>query len=316
MQYCEFVGNKCKNCQYEISLPSNITIQQNIICKHSCPNYRNKNHLMPLLYTRDGNPAFLGNTFHNQACFFIGCGPSLLQQDLSLLSSKGILSFAVNNVAASLVKPNLWCSVDDPKHFHSSIWEDPTIMKFVPQNNSGKHYLTWEKKNAMCPARHTPNTFLYNLQDKARFDHNTFLTEKTVCWGSDKGIRDSLGLKGGRSVMLASFKIMYFLGFKRIYLLGCDFDMQHDEKKNGKGLTYAFQQYKKIGGCATNNACYSIISKRLKAIKPLLEKNNCKVYNCTSAPNFTPFPVMDFKEAIALETVKFNHPVHTKNMYG
>ncbi|GAF91463.1 unnamed protein product, partial [marine sediment metagenome] len=52
---------------------------------------------VPLLYTKNGNPAFLKDHFLNQSCFYIGGGPSLNEIDLSILSSRGIMTLAVNN---------------------------------------------------------------------------------------------------------------------------------------------------------------------------------------------------------------------------
>lgn len=270
---------------------------------------------MTLLYTRDGNPAFLGNTFHNQDCFYIGAGPSLLSQPLGLLSSRGILTFAVNNVAAKTVKPNLWCCGDEPKSFHDVIWNDPTILKFCPANKSQKHYYI-DGKNSDQAARFTPNTFIYNLPTKSRFDENKFLSEDVCTWGNDTNIVDTVGQKGGRSIMLVAFKLMYFLGFKRIYLLGCDFNMQHDKKKSGYGLTYAFPQYKHQGGVASNNKCYEILNKRFKVLYPKLKEKGVQVFNCTPNSGLTAFPVMDFEEAIKIASKPFDKKVSTKEMYG
>lgn len=311
---CKFDKNgKCIHCGYVLEKRPHIPEADTIVRECHDPVTE-----MPLLYSRDGNPLYLKNLFSSQygtSIFFIGSGPSLLKQNLDLLKEKHITTFAVNNVAAKLVKPNLWCCVDEPKAFHNVIWDDPTIMKFIPSNKSGKHFYRViggkPFQNSNCPAMRTPNTYVFNL--KGHFDHKTFFTENEVSWGCEKGVEDSLGIKAGRSVLLPSFRLMHYLGFKRIYLLGCDFNMQHDPKGKGKGLTYAFSQYKHAGGCKTNNDCYSIMDKRLAALRPLLEEDGVKVYNCTPNSKMTAFDFMDYEEAIEKE--RFKEKVFTNNMY-
>ena len=43
-----------------------------------------------------------------------------------------MLSCAVNN-AAAVVRPNLWLAVDHPGNFCDTVWKDPAVLKFVPQ---------------------------------------------------------------------------------------------------------------------------------------------------------------------------------------
>jgi len=239
---------------------------------------------MKALFGRNNTEVNLKDLYKNCSVFFIGSGPSLLQQDLTFLNQRGIVTFAVNNIAAKTIRPNLWCSVDEPKSFHEAIWLDPAIMKFVNAEKAHKHFFLTgqngnEQHNSNLAARDCPNTFTFNLT--AKFNHETFLDENNVCWGCERGISDSLGVKSGRSVMMAALKIITHLGFKRIYLLGCDFHMEHDEEGKGKGKTYAFSQYKHKGGCGTNNKNYDILQKRLTALKPLMEERDIHIFNCT-----------------------------------
>ena len=313
---CKFdKTGKCIKCGYVLETKPHIPEADTIV--RECKEPKDE---MTLVYTSDGNPAFIRDQYSSpmgSSIFFIGCGPSLLQQNLELLRQPHIQTFAVNNVAAKTFKrPTFWCCVDEPKSFHEIIWSDPSIIKFLPMNKSGKHFYKVKNGknfiNSGYAAHKNPNVFLFNLN--AEFNHNTFLTENSVNWGCNRGIGDSLGIKSGRSVLLCAFKLMYYLGFKRIYLLGCDFNMQHDDKGNGRGLTYAFSQYKWKGGCKTNNDCYSIIDKRLTALRPLLEEKGVTVKNCTPNSKLTAFDYMDYEEAVKEEAYK--EKVYTNDMYG
>ena len=69
-----------------------------------------------MLFTRDGHNLFLGDLYRGAAAFLICGGPSLLTHDLTQLQQRGVITLAVNN-AATVVRPNLWCCVDDPGNF-------------------------------------------------------------------------------------------------------------------------------------------------------------------------------------------------------
>lgn len=93
----------------------------------------------PMLWTREGRAAPLGGIYRGQSVFLVCSGPSLSGHDLSLLQQRGIVSLAVNN-AATIIRPQLWVSVDDPGNFCDAIWRDPGIWKFVPQGHLEKPF--------------------------------------------------------------------------------------------------------------------------------------------------------------------------------
>lgn len=302
---CKFVDGKCIVCGYEVE-----KINAKIIIR-DCSEVK----YMPIFYNRDNKPANIEGLFQGCACFYIGAGPSLLEQPLELLSSKGICTFAVNNIAA-VVKPNLWTCCDTPKSFHGTIWNDPTIMKFVPESNSGRGYFRTNIDGVRSPVRLCPNTYLYKLVSK--FNHELYLKENEVSWGVGPRQACSLGFEGGRSVMFAALKLIYALGFTRVYLLGCDFNMQHDPEEDGKGLTYAFSQYKGIEGCDKNNKCYTIMNSRFEVLRKIFEKANYTVINCTPKhrSQLTAFQFRDFRECIEEEQAGFSTQITTQGMYG
>lgn len=295
---CVFKKNKCIRCGFTVKKRAEvITRRCGLVDKR-----------MPLLYTNEGNPAFLHDLYKDQHCFFIGAGLSLLQQDLSFLSSRGIISMAVNNIAAKTVKPNLWCCGDLPKSFHRNIWRDGTITKFIPSSNANLCFLDDDKGTPAKPlAGKTANTFQYTRS--SIFNHKLFLDEDVISWGSEAGLNDSLGLPGCRSVMFPAIKILYYLGFKYVYLLGCDFNMQKDK-------SYAFDQYKHDGGVESNNKTYTILNKRLTALQPLFTSKNFNVFNCSPNSKLTAFPQLPLEQAIKNSRKNFPDKTITSGMYG
>jgi len=96
---CEFLKedqvdarrSKCNQCGCIVILKSRMRKTQCPLGKW--PNYHKiKDSSVPLLYTKNGNPAFLKDQYLNQSCFYIGSGPSLNDVDLSILSSRGIMT--------------------------------------------------------------------------------------------------------------------------------------------------------------------------------------------------------------------------------
>ncbi len=106
-------------------------------------------------------------------------------------------------------------------------WKDPGILKFVPT-------CMWDKRlriqgpdgamrNSAFRVRQMPSVMFFRRAD--HFDHERFLTGDSVPWGNDAKKPDSLGITGKRSVMLVALRLLHYLGFSTVYLLGCDFKM-------------------------------------------------------------------------------------------
>ncbi len=268
---------------------------------------------MPLFYNVEGTGLFLKNQYRNSSIFFLGCGPSLLDYNLNSLSQRGLITFGVNGMAANVFRPNFWTSVDTPLSFHESIWLDPTIIKFVSGGWSGYKFSTENRGQSNLVVKQCPNIILYDKNDY--FEPDKFFTESTIAWGCAENVKDSLGITGGRSVMLVAFRIMAYLGFKRIYLLGCDFNMQYDIEKRGLGKTYAFEQYKNQHACDTNNKGFERISKRLKSLIPALQSQKIKVYNCHAKSRLTIFPYKSFDDCKKEALKNFPQKITTKGLY-
>lgn len=255
---------------------------------NNCPVHKWPKDMQDLLF-RNKKPANLKDVYKNAGCFFIGSGPSLDNIDLNLLKERGILSFAVNNVGAYKdIRPNFWCSADTTSKFHSVIWDDPGIIKFV-RNSPGEY----------------PN--LYTFQVNEDFNVKTFFEEPTVSFGNHTELIDEYKNKGGRSVMYCSLRIMHYLGVRRVYLLGCDFNMQ--EKR-----PYVFDQQKWSGGCKTNNQAYEIMNERFFHLNKRAKELNYHIYNCTENSKLTAFEKKDYYEAIKRE--KLETPASLAGMYG
>jgi hypothetical protein len=152
-----------------------------------------------------------------------------------------------------------------------------------------------------------PSVFYFKRNLK--FNVKKFLTEPTVNWGNSEKRVDEIGCKGGRSVMLAAFKMMYYLGFRNIYLLGADFKME-----KGKD-NYAFPQNRTDNLIRGNNQTYQDLNKRFVALLPEFYEKGLKVYNCNKDSNLTSFPYMSYENAVKNATEPFNKTIDTLGWY-
>jgi len=243
-----------------------------------------------MFFTADEKPMYIENEFKGQTCFLILSGPSLNTFDLEKLKQPGIITFGLNN-SPKKFRPYLWTLVDEVENFMISIWKDPKIRKFVPFAKSS-HTLfdntRWEKTPTIVGE--CPNVTYYKRNEK--FNVNTFLTEDTVNWGCSRE-------NGGcRSVMLAAMKIIYSLGFKKVFLLGCDFKMDETHK-------YAFQQDRTKGSISSNNSAYKKLNIRFDLLRPIFEKAEFYVFNCTLNSGLKSFDYVPYDVAIKIALKDF-----------
>jgi len=246
-----------------------------------------------LFLTEDKQPINLENHYKGSACFLILSGPSLQTLDLSLLKKPGVLTFGVNN-SPKMVRPNIWTLVDDAGNFMQSIWRDPTILKLVPDGKP-KHHLfdniRWKKSKFRV--RECPNIVYYPRNN--RFNPDTYLTENTVNWGSHKDYG------GTRSVMLAAVRLIYYLGIRKLFLIGCDFGMKLGEQN------YAWKQDRTKQAVNNNNSTYRVLNERFRLLKPKFEEAGFYVFNCTKNSGLKTFPYIDYEDAIKIARREFFH---------
>lgn len=216
---------------------------------------------------------------------FLCCnGPSLAGVDLASLRVPGALVMAVNN-GGHLIRPDLWVCVDHPTRFMGSIWEDPAILKFVPDGH-GRSPLWDERLDAASArlVRDCPGVVGYPAGKL--FRPATWLTEPRVTYGQDRFC-----------VMLAALKLAWHLGFRRVYLLGVDWVYDHER-------AYFFDEDRTAEHAAQNTTLFEIIGRYLGQLRPWFERAGYEIYNCNSASGLRVFdhcPLERALQGVAIE---------------
>ena len=244
----------------------------------------------PMFFSVNRAPLYLKDTYRNTAAFLIAAGPSFASVDKTKL--QGAWTMTLNNAVASY-RSNANCIVDDPSRFNYSTWLDPAIQKFAPLATFKKPL--WDNRlltadggaaqqwrQAELTVADCPNVIGYRRNES--FEAGRFLDEETINWGCHAKFG------GGRSVMLPALKILFLLGFRRVYLLGVDFDMS-DQKK------YHFPEDRPPGAIHGNMETYAKLQKWFAELQPYFLKENFVVKNCNPESKLTAFPFMPFDEA-------------------
>jgi hypothetical protein len=252
----------------------------------------------PMFFRENGMNLDLVDLHAGRSLFLVLNGPSLTGFDWARLKQPGICTFGINN-GAHLLRPNFWTSVDDPSRFMESIWRDPTITKFVPMSHFQKPI--WDRERNTFSrelVRSFPNVVGYRRNEA--FSPDKWLIEDTINWGnhSKRG--------GGRSVMLASLRIAFLLGFRKVYLLGCDFYM--DETKH-----YWFPEQRSANAISNNTNSYSLMRGFFNRLQPKFLEAGFEVFNCNPQSGLESFPFADLEEALG--SAKIDTEVTTEGMY-
>lgn len=261
------------------------------------------------LITARGDTVSLSQFYAGRSAFLVLSGPSLNQLDLEQLNQRGIVSMGVNNSWA-VHRPNLWCCVDPPNRFLDAGWKDPGILKFIPSSlmnaKLGVQNPDGTIRESAFRVRQMPGVFGFRRADA--FDHRTFLIDDAVHWGCLEGDQDAVSIQGKRSVMLVALRMLHYLGFSRVFLLGCDFTMSDEQK-------YAFDEGRSANAIKHNNALYASLAKRFDAMREHFKKHNYQVYNCSPGSQLESFERMQFSEAIELARAECGTNLNSAGWY-
>lgn len=244
--------------------------------------------------------------------FLVCGGPSANDLDLSLLRKRGLWSIAVNNMAAYFHANAFVCS-DPPSKFHDGIWLDPTIMKLLPfpkltdRSNrgsirtKGKDGFSLIKKadgKYFCTAD-CPNVWGFGRRTWWGFD-DTFFTDPEAAWGNGNTGVIRTGNPKVFCTMLLAIRLLYYLGSRRIFLVGVDFNIKSD-------AGYAFQQSRTPEAVNSNTQQYGVVNYGLCEMvrNGVFAKAGVEIYNCNPQSGLRAFPHVPYAAAVKSALVGF-----------
>lgn len=212
--------------------------------------------------------------FHNkhegERCILIGTGPSLQKTDFSLIRNE--ILYGVNTFFKGLEKYNVkcryWTVIDRDvfnKHYESLLNIDTT---FFLSGTAVRDYIS-NKEKYQKNAKNEP-ILIRNYDGIRNYNHKD--------WGD---IRK--GLYSAGNVMPRCLQIAYYLGFKEVYLIGCDCSYSGGRHHHFDGEKYDFQYNGTEGKefLKEEKQHWSKVFNSYRICKKAYEKDNRKIYNAT-----------------------------------
>lgn len=177
-----------------------------------------------------------------RAAFLVGRGWSATRDAMRRLECSRVPWMAINNYPADGPTPDYWCTGDPPGCFGRRIWEDPAVMKFSPvqgcrDSTPREDYYERNVVPADCPNTH----FFHHTYDDPTY--HQWLHVPWVNWGTasfgDKCPGQWYGKGAARSSMFVGLRMLWHLGYRVVYLLGCDLTPgQHPAPRYCETITY------------------------------------------------------------------------------
>ena len=218
--------------------------------------------------------------------FLVGSGPSFTSMRARTLEKRGVASMGINN-AAGFVRTSAMVFSDPVKKFHHGIFFDPTIIKFCPlkklsnriRAKVGDKFETTRHHLRDCPC-------VFGFATKKIFNPGDFFFTE---WAS-VGSRES-----GMFTMFLGLRLLHFLGVRRVFLVGVDFNMP-EEQHYCYGSREQMEDFRQ-----GNNEKYPLIAKMLNDLKNTSFKAaKFEVYNCNEDSRLSCFPYVPFIDAVGL----------------
>ena len=93
--------------------------------------------------------------------------------------------------------------------------------------------------------------------------------------------------------MLLGLRLLYYLGARRIYLLGVDFRMD-------AGYGYSFNQDRAEDAVSSNNGQFAVVNEWLVKMQNdgVFKRFGLEVFNCYQSSGLRAFPYVPFESAI------------------
>lgn len=169
-------------------------------------NYMSESLFFRLDTDRRAIPAPLENLFAGpqpSACWLIGGGPSLDELPCDEIARSPIPKMAINLAGTKKLRPDFWTAYDPTVRFQRSIYLDPGVLKFVHRRRAMDLVPETTFKVCECPG------VVFFDRDPQRSFSNLLSP-------------GALGIIDWADTMVQAIDILYRLGFRTIYLAGCE----------------------------------------------------------------------------------------------
>lgn len=225
------------------------------------------------------------NAFSGRRCFFIGNGPSLRADDLTLLYEFKDITFAFNRIYNifddTLWRPDFYISQDEKMlaGCEKQVSQLELPVKFIPIQ------MKWYYKINIDGALY------FNMNWKQKEDYEEFIF-------SDDAAKELVCANTG---MYTAAQLAVYMGFSEIYLIGVDHRFQISKNNKGEIIVdntvkdYFCEKYNED----KQNLYIPNVEKSTEtylAMKKNCDQRGVRVYNATRGGRLEVFPRRDFDQ--------------------
>jgi len=220
-------------------------------------------------------PVDLDNT-QKGTLFLAGGAPSLMNENISKLAEPGVSVLAMNNTASVIPGVDYWVGCDKPACYSPRILLDPKLTKFAI---IAKRDFTFRPDQYReYKLRDCPNIFFLGTHEK--FTANTLL----------KKDRDFVWWK---NTFWVALQIAYRLGYRKVYLIGCSFNVG---KEKNYSYDFKLDDYQQN----YNQRLYDQTVTLLELARQHFDESGFEVISATPDSKLNDiYPAVSFDEAIA-----------------
>ena len=143
-------------------------------------------------------------------CWIIGGGPALASLPTERIAASPLPKFSINLAGHGVLRPTFWTAYDPTGRFQRSTYLDPSITKFVPRGRAMD--VVPGTTGKVCDS---PNTVFFDRDQSVGF-HDFLSRPAPVSTLVRPGITD------WQDSLVQAIHIAYVLGFRTLYLGGCD----------------------------------------------------------------------------------------------
>lgn len=219
----------------------------------------------------------LKNKYLGQRCFIVCTGPSLKKEDLDVLYNNEEITFSCNKIdkifEQTKWRPTFYCVTDE--HYQHTLLDTMNIVPSIMQFYSKESFLTTRK----CKNPHVWLNTHRRLQPGKMFSYD--LTDHINDYGT---------------VTYDLIQLAVYLGFKYIYIIGCDHSYARQINKDGSVSINNSPSY--FSGSDSENqevlTDVGVMDIAYEQAKLEMEKGAFKIFNATRGGKLEYFPRVEF----------------------
>lgn len=243
------------------------------------------------------------NIHKGERCFILASGPSITQQELSVLEGETCIAVSHFHLHKDIrtIKPKYHVLApshppftfnDSGKYFSDfkEKYADMDVTYFLGDNSFP---YSFRKLVQTHPELSVNNAYYLNYEPGFDIDEENY--SQNNIWDISKTVFSP------RTVIYSALQVAGYMGFSEIYLLGCDHDYLNDTKR-----TTNHHFYKEEAGISDKEHLDAFSSekwfyeyymrwKHYRLMRMALEEKGCKVYNATRGGMLDVFERVEFE---------------------